>query len=122
MGSEKKPTPQLSHLGLLAIPQGGDSYALIGHPNDQSSTQSNNKTAIQPDKLQEEWQSLFTEYFPFKASERELAVNLADLALSPEPAIDKWVEQKTDELKKRQRELDLARKIAAQDSKRIAVM
>jgi len=120
MGSEKKQSPQFNHIELVQVPVGTDSFAQIGEAGSQQQQENRNNSTndLSADELLHGWQTLFETYFPIQAADAELAVNLDELKLLSEPTIDQLVQQKEEELKKKKREIDLQRKMAAADVKK----
>jgi hypothetical protein len=93
LGAEKKLPPQLNHLEPIVVSAGGDSFAQIGSAQGGDGEGGDGGSASSV-ALVEGWQKLYGTYFPVKASDAEVVVNLEELKLLPEPQIDQLVQAK----------------------------
>ena len=83
----------MNHLEPIVVSAGGDSFAQIGsaQDGDKEGGEGGSGSSV---ALVEGWQKLYGTYFPVKASDAEVVVNLDDLKLLPEPQIDALIQAK----------------------------
>ena len=88
LGVEKRAAAQLNHLDLVSVPVGADSFAQIGGADGDGGGDDGSVALV------DGWRRLCAQYFPRKATDAEVVVNLDELKLSAEPQLDQLVAQR----------------------------